>query len=347
MNLIRALLSTLYGLAINVRHKLFDWKVLRSWEPDVPVVCVGNLTVGGTGKTPVVEFLVGSLGNRFTLAVLSRGYGRKTKGYLEVERNMSFRTCGDEPKQIKRKFPDTLVVVCENRRLGIREIRRRHPEINLILMDDGFQHRYVVPKVNILLMDYNRPVWRDHLLPWGGLRDSISQLYRANYIVATKCPAELNPLDRRIVLKWLGLYPYQTLWFTRMENLDPVPIFPDKAVKGQMRDVVVMAGIGNPQPLVETLRKRYRVAGELIFADHHPYRVADLKKMSRALENAPAGTVIVTTEKDAVKLTNARRVPEALQERLFYLPVQLGFPDGNADEFIRKLINDVRTVKAN
>ena len=168
--LIAAPLAWIYGLIINVRHKLFDLKILRSEEFDIPVVCVGNLTVGGTGKTPVTEFLIERLSGERRVAVLSRGYRRRTKGFVLSTPRSSVKSIGDEPKQMKMKYPDVPMAVCEKRAEGIRRLREIHPEIELVILDDAFQHRYVEPWVNILLMDYNRPVYRDRLLPWGRLR---------------------------------------------------------------------------------------------------------------------------------------------------------------------------------
>ena len=339
------ILSSFYGLAISIRHAMFDWGWHHSLEYDIPIVCVGNLTVGGTGKTPVCEFLIEQLGRQYNIALLSRGYGRRTKGYLEVQTNSPFRDTGDEPKQIKLKYPGTVVAVCEDRREGIAEIRRRHPETNLILMDDGFQHRWVEPWANIILMDYNRPIYNDHLLPWGSLRDKPSQLYRANFIIITKCPSDLTPLEARIVKKSLRLYPYQSIYFTWFKSSDTIALFsdttPQKLARGSK--VIAMAGIGNPGPFVEQLGKDYDVAGELIFKDHHPYRMIDLERMREALAAAGPDAYIVTTEKDAVKLTNRKRIPDDIANKLYYISVNIKFAEGHESSFTRKLREYVRT----
>ena len=227
--LIAAPLAWIYGLIINVRHKLFDLKILRSEEFDIPVVCVGNLTVGGTGKTPVTEFLIERLSGERRVAVLSRGYRRRTKGFVLSTPRSSVKSIGDEPKQMKMKYPDVPMAVCEKRAEGIRRLREIHPEIELVILDDAFQHRYVEPWVNILLMDYNRPVYR--LLPWGRLRDTRGQIDRANFVLVTKCPEDLNPLDMRIVRNSLGLYPYQSLYFSRMEQGEALPLFAERTVR--------------------------------------------------------------------------------------------------------------------
>ena len=279
--LISVPLSWLYGMVVHIRHKLFDLKILRSEEFDIPVVCIGNLTVGGTGKTPVAELLIERFSEHYRVGVLSRGYRRKTKGFVLSTPTSSARTIGDEPRQMKLKYPSVPVAVCEKRAEGIRLLRKAHPEIELIILDDAFQHRYVEPWVNILLMDYNNPVYRDRLLPWGRLRDTRNQIHRANFVLVTKCPDDLNPLDMRIVINSLGLFPYQSLYFTRMRQGEITPLFADRAV-GKVREgdpVIAMSGIANPVPLLENLRKRFDVVAELTFDDHHTYRLSDMRRL--------------------------------------------------------------------
>ena len=337
-------LAWIYGLVVGIRHKLFDLKILRSEEFDIPIVCVGNLTVGGTGKTPVTEYLIEYFASRYNIAVLSRGYKRKTRGFVLSDVRSSFRAIGDEPKQIKLKYPEIPVAVCERRVEGIRRLREAHPEVNLIILDDAFQHRYVESWVNILLMDYNNPIYHDSFLPQGTLRDSRSQLYRANFVLVTKCPDDLNPLDMRIVINSLGLFPYQSLYFTRMRQGEITPLFADRAV-GKVREgdpVIAMSGIANPVPLLESLRKRFDVVAELTFDDHHTYRLSDMRRLE-ALFAAYPDAVVLTTEKDAVKLTNRKKVPEAVQQRLYYVPIHVSFVADSESEFLRQLELYVRT----
>ena len=342
--LISVPLSWLYGMVVHIRHKLFDLKILRSEEFDIPVVCIGNLTVGGTGKTPVAELLIERFSEHYRVGVLSRGYRRKTKGFVLSTPTSSARTIGDEPRQMKLKYPSVPVAVCEKRAEGIRLLRKAHPEIELIILDDAFQHRYVEPWVNILLMDYNNPVYRDRLLPWGRLRDTRNQIHRANFVLVTKCPDDLNPLDMRIVINSLGLFPYQSLYFTRMRQGEITPLFADRAV-GKVREgdpVIAMSGIANPVPLLENLRKRFDVVAELTFDDHHTYRLSDMRRLE-ALFAAYPDAVVLTTEKDTVKLTNRKKVPEAVQQRLYYVPIHVSFVADSESEFLRQLELYVRT----
>ncbi len=343
MSFLSAIPAGIYSFALRVRHWLYDAKILRRYNTDIPVVCVGNITVGGTGKTPVVEFLAERLSERHRIAVLSRGYGRRTKGYLEVETGSSFFDVGDEPKQIKRKFPRMVVVVCEDREEGIRRIRSEHPDVDLILMDDGFQHRSVEPKVNIVLMDYTRPIHKDHLLPWGRLRDLPSQIRRANIVIVTKTPRNIKPIERRLVVKNLKLLPYQSLFFTSMTHNAPAAVFPEAAAwKQPLRNVAVMSGIGNPAPLIASMKEKYNVVATYTFKDHYVYKVRDMREIERRLASLPADTAIITTEKDGVKLTSRKQVPAEIQRRLYVLPMKLVFHDSDEDKFMKTLYKDVK-----
>lgn len=342
---ITAPVSWIYGLAVKFRNKLFDWGILKSEEFDIPIISVGNLTVGGTGKTPHTEYIVKLLKDRFNVAVVSRGYKRRTKGFLLVTPDMSYLRAGDEPKQIKLKFPDIPVAVSEKRAEGIKKLREMHPEVNLIILDDAFQHRYVDPWVSILLMDYNRPVYRDHFLPWGRLRDSVKQLSRAQLIIMTKCPDYLKPIDIRVAINNLNLYPYQTLYFTKFRQSMLVPIFPDKetSVPVSGHNIIAMAGVANPKSFFQELEAKYNVLKTMSFPDHYSYKVRDLDKMKRALADTPDDTIIVVTEKDAVKLTNAKKIPAELQRRLYYIPIEVAFLDGGDIGFKRQLEQYVKT----
>ena len=228
-----------YGAGVWMRNTAFDLGVLQEQEFEVPVVSVGNITVGGTGKTPHVEYIIEALYRRYHIGVLSRGYKRKTKGFILASENMTPRDIGDEPYQIYHKFGNLITLaVCEKRRKGIRELLRIDPDINLILLDDGFQHRYVKPKVNIVLIDYNRLPFEDRLLPLGTLREPAANMTRrCDMIVVTKCPTDLNAMDIRIVKKSLNnlnLLKYQKVFFVqdKAEILTAVPAAPAQGFQG-------------------------------------------------------------------------------------------------------------------
>ena len=336
--------ALLYKAGVTLRHRLFDWGVLKSERFDIPIICIGNITVGGTGKTPMAEMIIAYMSQMHRVALLSRGYGRRTKGYLEVQCNSHYRMVGDEPLQIKLKFPDIVVAVCEKRADGIRRIRADHPDVDLIIMDDGFQHRYVEPKINIVMIDATRPVQHDKMLPQGTLRDLPEQLHRAHYFIVTKCPERMAPIDRRILRKVLIQVAYQRVYFTRFESFMPQPLFPDAApgeplLQGQQ--VIALSGIGSPKPFLAALRESYEVVAEMTLDDHHVYKVRDLNRLRELLDRFP-GAVIVTTEKDAVKLTNRAKIPEEIQRRIYYLPINISFIEDSATDFLQKLEEDVR-----
>ncbi|GHV00144.1 tetraacyldisaccharide 4'-kinase [Bacteroidia bacterium] len=324
---------------------LYDWHIIKSKEYDIPIICVGNITVGGTGKTPVCEFLIEHLAAEYNLAVLSRGYRRRTRGYVEVQTKSPCRDVGDEPKQMKLKFPDVVVSVCKDRRQGVDQIRRDHPQVDMILLDDGFQYRRLKARANIVLMDYGRPIYQDHPLPLGRLRDTVSQLRRADIVLITKCPENISPLEMRIVRKSLAMYPYQSIFFTWLYNEPPMALFHDTVPLRLPRgnQVIAMAGVANPAPLLGYLQSRYNVVNKLIFDDHHTYVIRDLARMKEAIAGEAASVAIVTTEKDAVKLTNRRRIPDIIASRLYYTSVGIKFAAGQEKVFVQKLKQYVRT----
>ena len=344
-DILLAPLSWLYGLGVGIRNKLFDWKIFRSEEFDIAIVCVGNLTVGGTGKTPHTEYLIEHLSQKYRVGVLSRGYKRTTKGFVEATAQSSYRKIGDEPRQIKLKFPDIPVAVCEKRAEGIKKLRKLHPEINLILLDDAFQHRQVEAWVNVVLVDYNRPVTKDHLLPWGRLRDSRQQLKRAQIVVVTKCPATVKPIDLRVMRKELDLYPYQRLYFSQPSQGPLIPLFPEHGLSFPRpgSNAIAMAGIAVPSLFFGELGCRYNVVKTLVYPDHYAYKVRDLERLQKMLSVSPPDTIVVVTEKDAVKLSSRQKIPVSLQKKLWYAPIDVSFLDRGEIGFNRQIDEYVRT----
>lgn len=334
------LLSYIYRMVIAIRHWLFDINVLKSQKFNIPIICVGNITVGGTGKTPTAEMIIDTMKPTYKVALLSRGYGRRTKGYREVTMDSSYRDVGDEPLQIKLKFPDVLVVVCEKRVEAIRRIEAEHPEINLIVMDDGFQHRHVDPRINVVVLDYTRPVFEDDFLPVGNLRDNLNSLYRAHYFIVTKCPEDMQPLDQRMWRKDLQLVAYQKIYFTRVVPTAAVPLFQTPNHLREGDEVIVMSGIGNPKPFIKSVRKHYNVVANLVYPDHHVYTVEDIEKIVSHIKQHP-NAMLLTTEKDTVKLRRSRRVPDLMRERLFYQPVKVEFLEGSDENFFETLKSDL------
>ena len=324
---------------------LFDMNILRSEKFDIPIICVGNITVGGTGKTPAVEMLVEHYSENYNVAILSRGYGRITKGYRVVQVDDNYRNVGDEPLQMKRKFPNVTVVVCEKRAFAIRRIQEEFPNVNMIIMDDGFQHRYVEPLVNIIIEDYNRPIEHDHLLPYGQLRDTKASLYRAHYFIVTKCPDTMKPINMRERRNWLIEKPSQEIFYARVQPSEPRPIFADvndTVLPGAK--VVAMSGIGDNESFNKGLQQRYKVVDKLDLDDHHPYRMSDLKRMTKLLEQYP-DAVIMTTEKDAVKLSNSKAIPEKLRHKIFCETISMRFVGDSRQELFSKIDKDIKNRK--
>lgn len=334
--------SLFYGAAIKLRHLLFDVNILHSEQFDIPIICVGNITVGGTGKTPTVEMLVEHYSEFYNVAVLSRGYGRKTEGYRVVEIDDTYRSVGDEPLQIKRKFPNIKVIVCEKRAFAIHRIKEEFPEVNMIIMDDGFQHRYVEPLINIIIVDANRPVQHDHLLPYGQLRDTTDSLSRAHYFIVTKCPENMKPIDMRLMNKWLIEKPSQEIYFSRMQTAPACAVFAgieDTVAHGA--SVIAMSGIGDNEAFNRGLKQRYKVVDTLDLDDHHSYRMSDLKRMQQLLAKHPEA-VIMTTEKDAVKLSHSEAIPEDLRHKLFYEKISLLFVGKGRNDLFERIDNDIK-----
>lgn len=337
-------ISWLYGLIVNIRHKLFDFGILKSVEFDIPIICVGNITVGGTGKTPHTEYLISMLSHSYNVAVLSRGYKRKSRGFQMVEVDSSYRHVGDEPKQIKRKFPNTFVAVCEDRVEGVKKLRKLHPEISLIILDDAFQHRYIEAWANVVLIDYNKPIYQDKFLPVGTLRDSKAQLQRANFVIMTKCPEAIKPIDLRIVSKNLGLLPYQKLFFTNIKQGELKPLFTTEnhIMPTPGSSVIVMSGIARPEGFYNEIAKSYNVVGTMKFPDHHGYTVRDLKKLSALVRSNKEPVSVIMTEKDAVKLTNKSKIPKELIDILYYSPIEIRFLEYSETDFCRQMRQYVR-----
>ncbi len=335
-------LAHLYMAGVNIRHWLFDNSMLRSEEFDIPIICIGNITVGGTGKTPMSELLLSHLSANHKVAILSRGYGRRSRGYVEVESHDHYSKVGDEPLQMKRKFQEAIVVVCEKRVEGVQRILREHPEVEVILMDDGFQHRYVKPLANIIMVDSTRPIEDDFPLPFGSLRDTPEALQRADIFVVTKCHEDMSESEMEQFRENLISREGQSVYFTRIINLYPTPIFPELAPDfSSDMDVIAIAGIGNPAPFINTLTSRYDLKEVLTFADHHDYTPGDITRIERLLDKHPQ-SVIITTEKDGVKFMMNNTLPASIKSKIYVSPIRMKFISQPEEELLQKIDNYVR-----
>lgn len=322
--------ALIYRCVAVVRNKLFDWGLLKSKAYNVPVIVVGNITVGGTGKTPHVEYLVRLLGAKRRVAVVSRGYGRSTKGFVEVRPEADAKSVGDEPLQIKRKFTDVCVVVDEVRTHAIDQLLATKTA-NTFILDDAFQHRHVKAGLNIVLVDYNRPVFNDLMLPAGRLREPRSGIGRANIVLVTKCPDTLTDEQQRDFSDRLQLKPGTDVFFTRFGygQLTAIGNSPS-ALDLNGATVVVATGIARPERLYGHLTDAGAKVVSLKFPDHHFFTPADIDKIANLYRSVKSEQkMVVMTEKDAMRLT-----PELISQfgdvPVYYLPIQVEFVTGQS-----------------
>ena len=331
MFLLRVLLfpfALLYDAVTRIRNRLYDQGLKPSARFDVPVICVGNLTVGGTGKTPVIEHLVHMLHiNNYKVATLSRGYKRVTKGIRIATPEDNALTLGDEPYQLYRKFDNTLTVsVGEDRALAIPTILQHDPDIQAVLLDDAFQHRRVSPWFNILLTDYHRPFYKDWVLPAGRLREARIGADRADVIVVTKCPPAITEEAMMKITHEVRHYAEKPIFFAGLRYGDPV-LMGGQAHEWQPK-VVLVTGIANAQPLVEYVRARFSIIRHFKYPDHHRYTERDIRQIRQAL---PDGAVVLTTEKDSVKIDIPAFHGLLAEIPFFFLPVEVYFMRNGED----------------
>ena len=333
--------SGLYGLGTDIRNWLFNSHLLTAFRPSVYTISVGNLTVGGTGKTPIVELLIKRHLTRTPvtageLATLSRGYGRQTKGFRIAADNDTAATIGDEPRQLYRKFtPLIRVCVGERRADAIRALTNQHPETKQILLDDAYQHRAVKPHLNLLLMDYTRPFYDDYPFPAGRLRERRNGARRADAIIVTKCPMDLFSTEQQRMVEKIRPYarPETPVYFAGLHYEQPVSFATRKPVS-DLSSVVLVSGLANANPLEQYVRQTFRLSHHHSFADHHAYSRAELERiMATLLPN----TALLTTEKDWVKLDAMLSPSERDSWPLYYLPVAVQFLPGHELRFMEFL----------
>ena len=347
--------SWLYGLGVNVRNILFDSGVLRSESFDIPVICVGNITAGGTGKTPHTEYLIRLLSTDYQVAVLSRGYKRKSKGYILAMGNMPMEQIGDEPYQMKHKFPRIHMAVDKNRREGIRRLCDKSvwPATDAIILDDAFQHRYVQAGVNILLMDYHRLVYFDRLLPAGRLREPKSSCQRADIVIVTKCPTYITPMEEHGISRSLEIQPWQKLFFSHfkygalhnIKNGSEIEL--ENLSKGQF-NVVLLSGIASPQQMEYDLKK-YCNFTSLHFSDHHNFSKKDIQLVKDTVKKVSTPgkkTIVITTEKDAARLSSNKQ-SFVNDIEVYTLPIEVEFLDERTNEFNQTILSFVQNHSKN
>ena len=367
-----------YWLSLKLRHFLYDSGLRKVSSADVPTICIGNITVGGTGKTPHTEMLIRTLlqdeewGSR-SIAVLSRGYKRKTKGFQQVTSDGTALAYGDEPLQIKKKFPGITVAVDKSRtdgcdflahpdklqttKKGKKCIDKDLPAADLIILDDAFQHRALKPTLSIVLVDYNRPIFKDHLLPMGRLRDLPERIAAADIVIVSKCPNDVNAWEKCTWAENLGIRNFdaascsgtrrngkkQHIFFSTITYDAAEAVFPE----GNPRYIytnrlVLFSGIANDAPLLSYLSSDYKIVRHFKFPDHHKFSRADINTIASAAKEFPT-SVIMTTEKDCQRIRDCHKIKEELKQRMFYSPIKTAFLTENEKEkFITALKDGLR-----
>ena len=347
-------LSWLYGIGVRLRNQMFELGILKSRSFDIPVISVGNITVGGSGKTPHVEYLINALRDKVKVAVLSRGYKRKSRGYVLAGKATTMSEIGDEPYQMKKKFPDVHVAVDKNRCHGIECITGEDEtkDTDVILLDDAYQHRYVKPGINILLVDYHRLIMYDKLLPAGRLREPKNGKSRADVVIVTKCPKDLKPMELRVITKTMNLFPYQKLYFTTLkyDDLKPVYCGEDRKLASltAKTQVLLLTGIASPRQMMVDLEPYTSNIIPLTFADHHQFTASDIERINTMFAGMGGeDKIIITTEKDNARLFGMEGLSDEVRRNLFVLPVAVEFMLEQEEEFKENIIGYVRKNSRN
>ena len=369
-----------YWITLKLRHLLFDLGIRKSNQADVPTICVGNVTVGGTGKTPHTEMILRllleeSIWKDEHIAVLSRGYKRSTRWFQQVIADGCAKDYGDEPLQIKRKFPQVTVAVDKSRVRGCRFLSDRqklislkkskkckdgnYPDASLIVLDDAFQYRKLKADLSIVLIDSSRPVFKDHLLPVGSLRDLPERVRKADVVIVTKCPRQMNAWEKYNWAEALGLSGYdsehctgklsdgkvQHLFFTSVTYDSPLPVFPQGDSRYlYAKRLVLFSGIANDKPLVNYLCDKYKIVGHFKYGDHHSFTKGDIAEISAAAKAYPT-SVVMTTEKDSQRLRDVRYLDEDLKARVFYVPIKAQFTSEIEKEIFLEILNGLKSSR--
>ena len=341
MKRLLAPLSWLYAIVLFIRHRLYDWGLLKSTSFSVPTICVGNLSLGGTGKTPHTEYLIKLLKDIANVAVLSRGYGRKSTGFVLANEVSAYEQIGDEPLQYHLKFDNITVAVDEDRCDGVRNLMRLEKSPDVILLDDAYQHRKIKPGLNILLTEYYNIYTKDSLVPAGNLRDIKVAAKRADIIIVTKSPRVLLPYDKRDVINDINAKPYQKIFFTYIDfqELKPINKTAEETILQDMKSVYLFCGIANPYPLEDYLKRKYNTLITNYFGDHHCFNDNDIDMILSGFDSVIGkNKIIVTTEKDLMRLTNSSYINRFDNVPLFTIPIEVRFNDVKEEEIFKNLI---------
>lgn len=343
MRILLAPLSWLYAIVLYIRHWLYDSGIVGSESFSVPTICIGNLSFGGTGKTPHTEYLIRFLKDKFNVAVLSRGYGRKTTGFVLAKSDTTYEQIGDEPLLYHTKYDNITVAVDEDRPGGVSRLMRLEKNPDVVLLDDAFQHRRIKPGMNILLTEYYNIYKKDMLVPAGNLRDVKGAAKRADIIIVTKSPRVLLPYDKRDVINVLNAKPYQKVFFTYIDfqGLKPVTNAAKETVLQDMKSVYLFCGIANPYPLEDYLKRKYNTLITNYFDDHHCFSDDDIDAILDGYNSVIGKSkIIVTTEKDLMRLTKDSYLSRFENVPLFTIPIEVRFNDEKEEKIFKNLILD-------
>lgn len=344
------ILSYLYGIGVWLRNWLYDNGRFGSIEFTLPIISVGNLTAGGTGKTPHIEYLVRLLLPQYQIATLSRGYRRRTHGFVLANNTATATDLGDEPMQLHRKFANLSVAVCESRALGIAMLVMEQPTLQAVLLDDAFQHRAVKPQLSILLTDYSHLFTRDQLLPFGRLREPAKQMHRANVIVVTKSPTNMSVADKASIINEIRPLPHQQIFFSYLRYGTPYnwQNTQQTIALDQQTVVILLCGIAVPQHLQNYMAQQAMQVELLFYPDHHPYTLADIDKLHQhqqiAARYGHQNAIVVTTEKDATRLQIHQTYIEQRQIPIYIMPIEVYFEPTEQQIFDRIVIDCIEKI---
>ncbi len=337
--------ALIYRIIIRLRNLLYDVNLLKSSDFNFPIICIGNVAVGGTGKTPMTEYLIELLQGRYQVATLSRGYKRRTKGFAIAGPQTTAIEIGDEPMQFHQKFPGVTVAVGEERLVAIPQILYQHPNTSVILLDDAFQHRAVRAGLNILLTEYSNLYTRDFMMPSGDLRDERKSSKRAHVIIVTKCPEDLSLEESKKLVTELNPLPHQQVFFTTIQYGTPYHMFKGDQLKIENdHNVLLLCGIANPMPVKKYLNEHVHSFEMLKFKDHHIFNSTDLNEIQKQFQrNTSSNKIIITTEKDAVRLLKFKN--EMTDLPIYVLPVKHHFLFNESGDFNKKVLDFIDSYK--
>lgn len=336
-----------YAIVVAVRNKLFDNEILlKPKSAECATISIGNITAGGTGKTPHTEYLLQLLCKNFTIiAAISRGHKRKSKGFVEAHDDCSVDDLGDEAYQIATKFPTVKVAVDHKRLHAISILKKKYPGLEAVVLDDCFQHRYLKPGISILLCDYSRPYYKDYILPYGNLRESKKEAKRADIIIISKCPPEMNNEEKESLREKIKLRPHQRLFFTTMEYGEYYPLFKDDShnVNANEVSVLVVSAIANPKPFIAYIKTVFGHVTARTYSDHHFFTASDWAEILHDIDKTKGKALIMVTEKDATKIKESTEVPDEIKRLIYVVPIKVRFLE-NAEAFDKIILDYVKST---